>query len=370
MDKSRVSDLMEVFRNYHFSLPSYYVHCFETVPSGISMELPVEPSRQAVDSVLKTIDFDKWAFRLCFKNWITGDFQDAKLSDDYVYEHLFQSDSGHMLIHVWFRGNILCVDFFYDINLPETEEWLLETNHHLRSTFGIPETPKFKVLVHHEGIFGTENVSTANFESVSIQEYYNDDFLEIDSIIVDAIGKKGSGMVLLHGDPGTGKTTYIKHLISKFKNREFIFVQNDFVRDLLKPGFVSFLLNNKNSILIIEDAEKVVASRDNFTEDSVVSTILQLTDGLFSDFLNIKIICTFNTDIDRIDKALLRKGRLIAKYRFLPLTAEKTAALAKKLGREDVTGSLTLADIFQFDKRDFKERSGKRLGFLTQQQGG
>jgi ATP-dependent 26S proteasome regulatory subunit len=141
-------------------------------------------------------------------------------------------------------------------------------------------------------------------------------------------------------------------------------VQNDFVRDLLKPAFISFLLNNKNSILVIEDAEKVVASRENGGEDSVVSTILQLTDGLFSDFLNIKIICTFNTDIDRIDKALLRKGRMIARYHFLPLSAEKTAALAKKLGHDDVTESLTLAEIFQFEQTDFKDPAKKSIGFI------
>ncbi len=366
MDKPVVGTLLDVYRVGHFSLQGYYVHCFGTLPSGISVELPIEPSKEAVESILATIDFTRYAFEPCFKSWITGDFQDAKPADDYAYEHLFKSEAGRMLIHLWFRGNVLWIDFLYDVTQADAERWLLETNHLLRSTFGIPQTPKFKVLVYHDGVFGSENVSTANFESVSLQEYYNDDFLEVDSIIVESMAKKGSGMVLLHGDPGTGKTTYIKHLISKFKDREFIFVQNDFVRDLLKPGFISFLLNNKNSILIIEDAEKVVASRDNISEDSVVSTILQLTDGLFSDFLNIKIICTFNTDIDRIDKALLRKGRLIAKYRFLPLTPEKTAALAKKLGRDDIAGSLTLADIFQFDKRDFKETAGKRLGFVPQ----
>ena len=364
MEKPVVGTLLDAYRISHFSLPSYYVLTFGVVPSGISIELPIERSREAVDSILKCIDFERFEFEPCYKNWITVDFQGAQLDDDYVYEYLFKSQSGRMLIHMWFGDNKLSINFFYDASLPETERWLLETNHRLRSTFGIPETPKFKVLVYQEGVFSTENVSTANFESVSIQELYNDDFAEIDGIILDAMGKKQSGIVLLHGDPGTGKTTYIKHLISKFKDREFIFVQNDFVKDLLKPAFVSFLLNNKNSILIIEDAEKVVAARDHFSEDSVVSTILQLTDGLFSDFLNIKIVCTFNTDIDRIDKALLRKGRMIAKYHFLPLTAEKTAALAKKLGREDVTGSRTLAEIFQFEKHDFKEPSKKPIGFV------
>ena len=363
MDKSVSSALLEVYRPSHFSVLGYYVHCFGTLASGVGTELPVEPSKEAVDAVVNSIDFARFGFEPVFKGWSTEDSQGAKLTDDYVSEQLFKSEAGRMVVRMMFRGNILFIDFLYDLNVPEAEQWVLETNHLLRSKFGIPESPKFKVLVHQDGVFGTDDVTTADFESVSIQELYNDDFAEIDSVIVDAMAHKGSGMVLLHGDPGTGKTTYIKHLIARFKDREFIFVQNDFVTELLKPGFISFLLHNKDSTLIIEDAEKVVASRDSFGEDSVVSTILQLTDGLFSDFLNIKIICTFNTDIDRIDKALLRKGRMIAKYHFRPLTAEKTAALAKKLGRDDVSGSLTLAEIFQFDKRDFKDPA-KRLGFL------
>jgi ATP-dependent 26S proteasome regulatory subunit len=175
--------------------------------------------------------------------------------------------------------------------------------------------------------------------------------------------KNEAGIILLHGESGTGKTSYIKHLISKYQDKEFIFIQNDFVKDLLKPSFISFLLHNKNAILVIEDAEKVVVSRENSGNDSVVSTILQLTDGLFSDFLNIKVICTFNTNIDRIDKALLRKGRMIAKYKFSPLSAEKTTRLAQKLGHENVTGSLTLADIFEMDKRGFDNTVRKGIGF-------
>ncbi|MEZ4685662.1 MAG: hypothetical protein R3B47_06230 [Bacteroidia bacterium] len=41
-----------------------------------------------------------------------------------------------------------------------------------------------------------------------------------------------SGLILLHSAPGTGKTSYIKHLISKFPERKFIFIQNEFVHEL------------------------------------------------------------------------------------------------------------------------------------------
>ncbi len=364
MEEPVVGTLLDAYRTSHFSYAAYYTLCFGVLPSGIRLELPVERSKETVEAVLKSIDLERFAFELCTKYWMTADFQGAQIADDYVFDYIFKSESSRMLMHLWFGETKLDIDFYYDVGRPETETWLLETNHVLRSKFGIPEAPKFEVLVYQDGTFGTENVTTADFEAVSIQELYNDDFAEIDSIILEAITTKQSGIILLHGEPGTGKTTYIKHLISKYKDRQFIFVQNDFVRDLLKPAFISFLLDNKNCILIIEDAEKVAAARDSFTEDSVVSTILQLTDGLFSDFLNIKIICTFNTDIERIDKALLRKGRMIAKYHFRPLTPEKTAALAQKLGREDITGSRTLAEIFQYDKRDFQEAAKKPLGFI------
>ena len=54
---------------------------------------------------------------------------------------------------------------------------------------------------------------------------------------------------------------------------------------------------------------------------------------------------------------------MIAKYKFTPLSAEKTAQLAQKLGHENVTGSLTLADIFELDKRAFDNTARKGIGF-------
>jgi hypothetical protein len=54
---------------------------------------------------------------------------------------------------------------------------------------------------------------------------------------------------------------------------------------------------------------------------------------------------------------------MIAKYKFTPLTPEKTAALAQKLGYEDVTGSLTLADIFGYEHRGFSHATKKGIGF-------
>lgn len=349
-----------------FKLFRYFTICFGALPSAIRTILPVEGSKEVIDSILNHMGLDRFSFEPVFKHWHTDDSKAAKTSDDYAYEYVFKSESGRMLIHFLSQYQSIQIQFLYSLDNPESEKWILETNHSLRSTYGSEKLPGFKVLVASDGGFYTDDVHTVDFRSIDINELYNNDFAPVDSIISESLTKNEAGIILLHGDPGTGKTTYIKHLISKFQNKEFVFIQNDFVKDLLKPAFISFLLNNKNVILIIEDAEKVVITRENASDDSVVSTLLQLTDGLFSDFLNIKIICTFNTTIDRLDKALLRKGRMIAKYKFSPLAPEKAAALAQKLGHENVTGSLTLADIFGLDKPRFNQETQKTIGFFPQ----
>ena len=87
-------------------------------------------------------------------------------------------------------------------------------------------------------------MNTVDFRAININELYNDDFVDIDAIISQSMTKNEAGIILLHGESGTGKTSYIKHLISKYQDKEFIFIQNDFVKDLLKPSFISFLLHN------------------------------------------------------------------------------------------------------------------------------
>jgi len=66
-----------------------------------------------------------------------------------------------------------------------------------------------------------------------------------------------------------------------------------------------------------------------------------------------QIICSFNTDVSKIDKALLRKGRLIAKYDFRDLSVAKANALSKKLGSQTTFSSATpLTAIYNADEKE------------------
>ena len=98
-----------------------------------------------------------------------------------------------------------------------------------------------------------------------------------------------------------------------------------------------------------------------------MSNLLNLSDGLLSDGFHIQIICTFNTELSRIDKALLRKGRLIAAYHFGPLAADKAQALATTLGQTEptITEPTPLAELYNREPNTFTEleTNGKRIGF-------
>ncbi|WP_192822228.1 AAA family ATPase [Rufibacter sp. LB8] len=356
--------LLDAFDSYNdFNRSAYYILCFNTLPSNLTLEIPLKETKANMELAVATLDVEKLQLKPIFKNWRTEDDKDADVAQDYPFQYLFKSDALKLLIWISLNNNELYMDLHYDAETQELEQQVLALNHTFREKFGEKKAPTFKVLTHNDRFFSTEDVK-CEFLQVDVAALYNDDFLEIHSLIEASLEQEKSGLILLHGAPGTGKTSYIKSLISKHPNSTFIFIQNEFVQDLLKPDFISFLLKNRNAILVIEDAEKVITTRESVQENSVVSTILQLTDGLFSDFLNIKVICTFNTTLDKVDKALLRKGRLIANYEFKPLEAKKATRLLETLGHQTPDTDLALADIFNFQEKAFTEASNKKkIGF-------
>ena len=203
--------------------------------------------------------------------------------------------------------------------------------------------------------------------ALDIDLYYNDDFKPVDNIIKQRLAKDSDkGIILLHGLPGTGKTTYLRHLIGSIKKR-VLFVSPGVACNLMNPEFMDLLIDNPNAVLIIEDAENVIMDR-KFSNYSSVSNLLNISDGLLSDCLNVQIICTFNSDINMVDDALLRKGRLIAKYEFIKLNAAKAQKLSDQLGfKKAINQPMTIAEITNPDDMEATKPSIQVMGFRRQE---
>lgn len=193
--------------------------------------------------------------------------------------------------------------------------------------------------------------------------YYNDDFKAVDAVIKERLSKENEkGIVLLHGLPGTGKTTYLRHLIGGLK-KKVLFVSPGVAGNLMNPEFMDLLLDNPNAVLIIEDAENIIMDR-RYSSQSSVSNLLNISDGLLSDCLNVQIICTFNSAVNMIDEALMRKGRLIARYEFGKLEIAKAQNLSNHLGLDQVISKpVTLAEITNPDENFHEAVHTSVIGF-------
>jgi hypothetical protein len=223
---------------------------------------------------------------------------------------------------------------------------------------------QFHMVQYSKGSFELANFDIKPFD-IDIETNYNDDFHDIHRLIHASLNTKDkNGLILLHGKYGSGKTYYLRHLISNIE-RKFIYFPLNMIEALNSPEFLPFIAGQPNSILILEDCESLLIPRENGSNSaSAISNLLNLGDGLLSDALSVNVICTFNAGIKKIDDAILRKGRLLARYEFKELEPLKAQTLATKIGKNvKIENAMTVSDVYNLDEKSFENRTSKAVGF-------
>lgn len=226
---------------------------------------------------------------------------------------------------------------------------------------------KVSILVSRNGNLVTNKVSFAPPVIQDIDLNYGTGFTKKYEALVAKLNERKSGIILVHGSPGSGKSTMFKHL-SSIIDREWIFIPPNLADRLASPDFISLLMNKKEAVLILEDAEQAVQSRENVQDTGSISTLLNLSDGILGSLLSITCVVSFNFNRDGIDPALLRPGRLLMDIDFPPLSIEDAQRLSDKLGFDrKVTTPMTLAEIYnqKVDTNYVPPPPARQMGFHT-----
>jgi len=164
-----------------------------------------------------------------------------------------------------------------------------------------------------------------------LKNNYNDNLLQFHHNLLAKLKKNESGIALLHGQPGGGKSFFIKVLISQLPNKRIIFLPTRLAQNLDNLELTNFLLENPNSLLVVEDADDLIRSREGKEGNSNISMLLNIADGILGDSLKIQFLCTVNTALTNIDPAILRAGRCMGTYLFDKLSVEKSNRLMAEL---------------------------------------
>ncbi len=198
--------------------------------------------------------------------------------------------------------------------------------------------------------------------TLKLEDNYNNDFVPVSSKIIDFLSDdKKTGLVLLHGKYGTGKTSYIKYLMTQAKKR-FILLPQSMLSTISNPDFFLFLSEYKNSVLILEDCDSLLVNA--VAKNNPLTHFLSLAEGLLSETYNYKIICSLSASSREINEDVIRKSKLIVNYEFKELSKEKAQKLSDEFGSKDIIKKPTiLSEIYNKKEKNLGNFKDKKLGF-------
>ncbi len=186
---------------------------------------------------------------------------------------------------------------------------------------------------------------------------YGDDVSAWVSSFTTRTRERQSGLTVLEGPPGTGKTSLVSEMIRRLHDTHLFYVLpvcND--GSLTAPELVSFWQGqhrqhpNRIKVVVMEDAERVLLGRNAATRDAVAA-VLNIADGLLGRMLRLHLVCSINARFEDLDPAIQRPGRLMNYRRFGLIPRERAAALSAKQGSAFVphpeVDEFTLAEVLQ-----------------------
>lgn len=288
------------------------------------------------------------------------------IQKDVYSEHMVIPEKD-IIISFGLSREVIGVGVYYigDTNkniVDKMEEFLSKANF---AYFSVKASPDFYMIVNNGGHNNIQKIGSCKIP-IEFKNYSKKLQEDFHMIRKDLCSESPVGRILIfQGEPGTGKTYFIRGLINAINNDALIVIlpigsigilnSSSLIADLIE--FKGDNDINKPIVFILEDGDVAVTER-KFDNSTLVSSVLNLSEGIIGETLDIKFIITANTEQNEFDEAITRPGRLLKIIHFELLTQEEAEEAYQVLVKDSNKKlpyrkeGYKLCDIFHYFKTD------------------
>lgn len=158
-----------------------------------------------------------------------------------------------------------------------------------------------------------------------------------------AVESTSARLLLIHGAPGTGKTTAVRSLIRSWPWADAVVVL-DPVNLLTDPTYLNEAVLEEDTddddgvpprwrLIIIEDADELIRNDAKDRTGQALSHLLNVTDGIVGQGLHAMFLITTNEPLSALHPAVTRHGRCLANVSVGPLSPTEATVWMLSRGR-------------------------------------